>query len=89
MKKFKLIDSRKTIANSLVMGCKIYKTKYDCMFLSEIDFITGKSLKEKDILQLVYLNGLHSDFVMFSIEMLKDSDLMNKEIDYYYKKFKK
>ena len=83
---YKLIDSGKTIGDSLVMGCKIYKTKYDDLWLSEIDTYSGKDLRGDNILCLVSKNGRQIGWL--STLLLEDEEEMNTEIDFYYIKDK-
>lgn len=84
MKEFKLIDSGKTIGDSFAMGCKIFKTKYDDFFLSEIDTTTGEDLRDKGVLCVVYKNG--ENVGMISKIFLQNENEMNNLITGFHQK---
>lgn len=78
---YKLIDSGKTIGDSFVTGCKIYKTKYDDLFLSEIDTKSGEDVRPKGILCILNKHGRTIGYI--SKEYLKNSADMNRFIALY------
>ena len=81
---YKLIDSGKTIGDSFAMGCKIYKTKYDDLFLSEIDTSTGKDLRFERLLCSVHKNGQKIGCI--SKTFLEDKSEMDALVEEYYEK---
>lgn len=54
---YPLEDSGRTVNDSFTLGCKIYKTHHENIWLSEYDFNKEESLKTKNKLLMFYQKG--------------------------------
>lgn len=84
---YPLIDSCITIADSFVRDLKIYYTHIKDVWLSEINFIDGSSMKDKDLLQLVYRKDGKISTSAISNEIVLHSDTATVQlyIDEFYR----
>lgn len=70
----------KSIGASKALGCSVYKTKYDGIYLTDYDFIDNTDLKLKK--QLCLFKS-YNTYIMISYELLEDIHLFNTELNYF------
>lgn len=80
-----LIESDKSVGDSIPLGCKFWKTKYENIYLSDYDVfgsfgLDGLDLKIFGILVL-FSSKKHC---YISMETLQEDEFFNEELDFFY-----